>query len=153
MAPAALFPPRRSGLLFARMVSVVGATIPPPTSLGGLMRRTAAAVALLVLALAGCSSGGDPAPAATKTVTATPALSEAQARAACVDAWRGWFEEAPDDYDPDTDPLPELAACEGRADSAALGFEALRERNAAARESLDACLEDPACTDWPLPTP
>jgi hypothetical protein len=56
------------------------------------MRRTTTALLAVLLAaggVAGCSdsSGGDPKPTATITKTATPALSTAEARAACVDAW------------------------------------------------------------------
>lgn len=53
---------------------------------------TAAAVLLLAVLTAGCSSedgGGDqkPKPTATATETTEPALSEEEARTACVDAW------------------------------------------------------------------
>lgn len=118
------------------------------------MRRTVILFTAACLGLAGCSSSGNskkPAPAARVTVSASPSLSEAEARQSCVDAWGRWLDGQPDDYDPDTDPAPALPACEGRSDSATLSFEALRERNAANRERLDACLADPACTEFPLP--
>jgi hypothetical protein len=116
--------------------------------------RTTVLLLAACLAAAGCSGGGGE-PAKTVTVTATqpPSLSAAESRTACVAAWRSWFDNQPAGYDPDTDPAPSLPACEGRADSAELGFEALRERNAENRARLDECLADPSCTDWPLPTP
>lgn len=58
------------------------------------MRRTTTAgtVLLAVLLAGGCSSGddgggGDPKPSPSATQPAAPSLSEAEARAACVDAW------------------------------------------------------------------
>ncbi|MFJ1667387.1 hypothetical protein ACIOK4_13560 [Streptomyces bottropensis] len=117
------------------------------------MRHTTVLLAVVCLALAGCSSGGGEEPEKTVTVTATasPSLSEAEARAACVDAWRDWFDNEPAGYDPDTDPLPELPACEGLPNQAAMGAEALLERNAENRARHDECTRDPACTDFPAP--
>lgn len=119
------------------------------------MRRTTvllAAVLLLVGAAVDCSSGGEPEKeTVTVTASASPSLSEAEARQACVDAWRAWFDNEPEGYDPDTDPLPSLPACEGRHDRAELGFEALKERNEENRARLDECLDDPGCTEMPIP--
>jgi hypothetical protein len=117
------------------------------------MRYTTTLLVAACLALSGCSASSDDEPPAkaSGTVTEGPSLSDAEARQACVDDWARWYEEKPKGYDPETDPLPELPACEGRADSAELGFEALKERNEANRERLDACLEDPACSEFPIP--
>jgi hypothetical protein len=117
------------------------------------MRHTTTLLAACLLAVAGCSSsGGEDEPAKTITVTASPSLSEAEARQACVDAWRAWFDNEPDDYDPDTDPLPELPACDGRRDNADLAIKAWRQRIAENLARFDACTEDPAsCTEDPVP--
>jgi hypothetical protein len=116
------------------------------------MRHTATVVlAVVALALTGCSSGGNE-PTKTVTVTASPSLSAEEARQACVNAWRAWFDNEPDDYDPDTDPLPELPACDGRRDNADLAIKAWQQRIAENLARFDACTEDPAsCTDSPVP--
>jgi len=82
------------------------------------MRRTVVLLAAACLALAGCSSGGEP-EKETVTVTASASPSE----------------------------------CEGLPGQAALYFEALKRRNEEARESFDACTDDPTCTEWPVATP
>lgn len=119
------------------------------------MRRTltATAAALLLVGAAACSSSpaGDPKPAATVTATATPSLSAAQARQACLDAWRTWLDNEPADYNAEADPAPTLPACAGRTDGVDLEFEAVQERNAENRGKIDDCLADPTCTSLPIP--
>lgn len=116
-----------------------------------MRHTTAVLLTAAMLAIAGCSSSGGEPEKETVTVTASPSLSEAESRAACVAAWRGWFDNTPEGYDAEWDPAPALPACAGRADSAQLGFEALRERNAENRARLDECLDDPGCTALPVP--
>jgi hypothetical protein len=115
---------------------------------------TAAAVAVLALTLTACGSNGDngdgkpePAPRSpTATVSATPTVDQAAARQACVDAWLELLEAG----DASADKQP--AVCEQvPGQSAAMYAEALRKRNEANREQLDECLEDPACTELPIP--
>jgi hypothetical protein len=112
------------------------------------MRRTALLLAAACFLLAGCSSGGEP-EKATVTVTATPSpsLDEAAAKTACTDAWYALMTS--DSYDPDGEPATP-SECDGLSGQADLYFEALQRRNAEARESFDACTEDPACTEWPV---
>lgn len=96
------------------------------------MRRTAA-VLLAVLATAGlsaCSSsddGGKPEATATETVTATPSMSEAEAREACVEAWAQALLD-----DPDVTSSDEPAECEGlpAGDRLDRYMEGLAKRNA-----------------------
>lgn len=117
------------------------------------MRHTTALLAVLLLGgAAACSSGGesDPAPTVTVTAPASPTLDAAAARQACVDAWLKVM--TADGYDPDAEPATP-SECEGLSGQAGLYMEALQARNAENRASLDACLEDPSCTSWPLPTP
>jgi len=117
-----------------------------------MRHTTTALLTATLLALAGCSSGSEPDEKPTATVTATPSLSKEEARAACVDAWRDWFDNTPADYNPDTDPLPTLPPCDGLPGQAEMGAEALRQRNAENREQHDTCTDDPAaCTDFPAP--
>jgi hypothetical protein len=113
------------------------------------MRRTATVVfAVVALALAGCSSGGEDDPPKTVTVTASPSLSEAEARQACVDEWLVVLQETPDDA-PDVEDKP--AVCEGLSGQAGMYAEALMARNQANRDKHDACTRDPACASWPVP--
>jgi hypothetical protein len=115
------------------------------------MRHTVTAVVCLLLAgtLAGCSSSSDdPKPTATKTVTATPSLSAAEQKQACVDAWHSLM--TADGYDPDAEP-PTPAQCGGLPGQADMYMEALRARNAENRARVDECLEDPSCTSVPIP--
>src|SRR5687768_2324103 len=115
---------------------------------------TAAAVAVLALTLTACGSsndGGDgkPEPATsspTTTVSATPTVDRAAARQACIDAWVELLEAG--DASADNQPT----VCEQvPGQSAAMYAEALRQHNAANREQLDDCLEDPSCTELPIP--
>lgn len=113
------------------------------------IRTIAAGAAVLALALSACSSDETPdRPVVTKTVTAspTPTVDRAAARQACVKAWR----ELLDAGTAEAENQP--AVCDqvpGQA--AAMYAEALRERNEANRERLDDCLDDPSCTEMPLP--
>lgn len=107
------------------------------------MRHTTALLAVFCLALAGCSSDGGE-PEKTVTVTASPSLSEAEARAACVDAWLTVLKDTPDVAD-------KPAVCDGLPGQAAMYAEALQARNQANRDELEACTEDPSCTDFPAP--
>jgi len=117
-----------------------------------MRRTTMALLAATLLALAGCSSGGEPDEKPTATITATPSLSKEEARAACIGAWRTWFDNTPADYNPDTDPLPTLPPCDGLPGQAEMATEALVERNRENRERHDACTDNPAdCTESPTP--
>jgi hypothetical protein len=102
-------------------------------------RTTTALLAAACLALAGCSSSGDSKPTPTVTVTKTPALSAAQQRAACVDAWADAI-----DAGAGSDDTP--SACKGLADSAQLDayMSGLHERNKRAQASFKACTDDPS---------
>ena len=113
------------------------------------MRRTATtALAVASLALAGCTSDGEPTKTVTVTATQSPKLSDTETRQACVDAWLTMM--TTDGYDPDAEPETP-AACDGLSGQAEMYAEALRERNAANREELDECLADPSCTSMPIP--
>lgn len=110
---------------------------------------TAAVVTVLALALAGCSSSdsdGKPEPAASSSTapSASPSVDPAVARQACKDGWLQGLE----DGSVDKGQIP--TACAGVPNSAQIGVEALRERNAANRERMDDCLADPACTELPI---
>ena len=112
---------------------------------------TATVVTVLALVLAGCSSSGDgkPEPAAsptTATPTPSPTVDLEAARQACKDGWKAALDTSHVDVD------DEPASClDVPGESAKLYAEALVERNAANRERLDDCLEDPACTEMPIP--
>lgn len=111
-----------------------------------LSTTTAAAITALCLALAGCSSSGDdgkPEPAASSP-SASPTVDKAAAAAACKEGWRKGLE----DGSVDNGQIP--SECDGVPNSARIGMEALQERNAANRDRLDDCLEDPSCTEWPV---
>lgn len=113
------------------------------------IRTTTAAVTMVVAcALAGCSSSGDdskPGPAASSsTPSASASVDKAAARQACKEGWRKGLE----DGSVDKGQIP--AECAGVPNSAQIGMEALQERNAANRDRMDDCLEDPSCTEWPL---
>jgi hypothetical protein len=112
------------------------------------LRTTAAAVAVLGLALTGCSSSDDKPeqPSAPSSSAApSPTVDQAAAERACKEAWR----QAVEDGSASADNYP--AACEGVPNSAGLGAEAIREHRAAGRKRLDDCLEDPSCTELPIP--
>lgn len=113
---------------------------------------TAAFAAALLLALTGCSSDSKPAPAKTVTVTKTPALSAEEARAACVDAWADTISARPSDWDSETGDDPEPAACAGLPEDDYLDmyYDGLQQSNKAAQDRLGDCLDDPACTSFPL---
>jgi hypothetical protein len=113
------------------------------------MRHTTAVLAVVCLALAGCSSSGEDEPAKTVTVTASSSLSKAEAHAACVDGWLKVM--TADGYDPDRGLDARPGVCEGLPGQATMYAEALQARNQANRDELDACTEDPACTAWPMP--
>jgi hypothetical protein len=108
----------------------------------------AAALALaLALALTGCSSGDAEPTKPSPSITQSPTVSEAEARQACVDAWLTLM--TADGYNPDAEPVTP-SECDGLPGQAAMYAEALAERNAANRERLDECLEDPSCTEFPV---
>lgn len=110
------------------------------------MRRTAVLLACLLLPLTGCSSDAEPEkPAVTITATKTPERSQAELRAACVDAWAEAIDAGTDDEEP--------AACadvEG-AQHADMYMEGLRQRNQANRDEIAECVDDPSCTSVPIP--
>lgn len=112
------------------------------------MRRTTtiAVLAAAVLALAGCSSSDDSEPPkATATVTKTPERSQAELRAACVDAWV----EAIDAGDEDDEPSV-CAKVEG-GQHTDMYMEGLKQRNQANRDEIAECVDDPSCTSVPVP--
>lgn len=119
------------------------------------MRRTTTAVlAAACLALAGCSSGGEP-EKETVTVTATPKLSTAEKRQACVDGWAKLLDEHADEFDTSSMEGPNLdepAECKHVPGESHLDMymDGLKKRNDAARKPLDDCLADPACTSVPV---
>lgn len=114
--------------------------------------RTAACAALLTVAAltAGCSSGSsNTEPNEPATVTATKTVDQAAARQACVDAWAELLQS-----NKEVDVEDEPAVCATvPGQSAEMYTEALLQRNKANRDELDACLDDPTCTDWPVPSP
>lgn len=114
-----------------------------------MRHTTATLLTAACLALAGCTDGADESTkTVTATVTATPSLPEAEAKQACVKAWLTLM--TADGYDPDAEPATpdECGGLPGQADMYA---EALAQRNAANRNELDECLNDPSCTTWPIP--
>lgn len=113
-----------------------------------MRHTTATLLTALCLTLAGCSNDSEPANTATTTVTASPSLSEPEAKAACVDAWLALM--TADDYDPDAEPETP-GECDGLPGQAGMYAEALAARNQANRDELDECLGDPSCTAWPTP--
>lgn len=115
-----------------------------------MRRTTAALLAVVCLALAGCSSsGGEPAKKATTTASQPPSLSTAEARQACVDAWFDVMRA--DDYDPDGGLDARPSVCEGLPEQATMYMEALQARNQANRDEIAECVEDPSCTSVPIP--
>ncbi|MER5402433.1 hypothetical protein [Streptomyces sp. NPDC002599] len=120
------------------------------------MNRTAVAIlaTIAALTLASCSNPGSE-PKATGTVTKTPELSATQKRAVCVDAWS----KAIDRWNADTDALlnsdpykdAKPAECGGLPGQAGMYIEALQARNQANQDEMQACLDDPTCTAFPLP--
>ena len=110
------------------------------------MRRTAALLAAACLALAGCSSGGEPErETVTVTATKTPERSQAELRAACVDAWAEAI-----NADADAEEPAVCADVEG-AQHADMYMEGLRQRNQANRDEIAECVDDPSCTSVPIP--
>jgi hypothetical protein len=110
-----------------------------------MRHTTTVLLATLLLAggAVGCGSSGGDKPAPTVTVTKTPALSAAEQRAACVDAWADAI-----DAGASADDTPK--ACKGLADSAQLDayMAGLHERNQRAQASFKACTDDPSsCPD------
>ncbi|MFD3614442.1 hypothetical protein ACFWWT_04165 [Streptomyces sp. NPDC058676] len=116
------------------------------------MRRTTTTtlIAAACLALAGCSSSGDggdkPSPIMTKTVTASPSLSEAEARQACVDGWSAVIEEKKTEHAWEDRP----AVCDGLPDQTDMYMDGLDKKPAENRRQIDECLENPACTSLPI---
>lgn len=117
-------------------------------------RTTTALLAATVLALAGCSAanGDDPKPTVTVTKTSAPKLTAAEKHQACVDAWTRTIKARPVDFDSDTDHEEYPTECEGLPDGLEMYSEASFAIAEANRASLEACLDEPTCTSWPLPT-
>jgi hypothetical protein len=115
--------------------------------------RTLVGTALLAVATltTGCSSSDHPEkPAVTVTVTtAAPTVDRAAARQACVDAWLDLFEAK---GSPGIEDEP--AVCDQvPGQSAEMYSDAMLQRNQANRDRMDACLEDPTCTELPVTSP
>ncbi|KPC70907.1 hypothetical protein ADL27_53345 [Streptomyces sp. NRRL F-6602] len=101
-------------------------------------RLTAAAVAVLTLALTGCSSddGADPKPSASSSAPASPTVDQAAAEKACEDAWRKALEDgAIEDGSVSGENHP--AECEGVRRSAQIGADVLREALEEGRDRLE----------------
>ena len=110
------------------------------------MRRTTVLLAAACLALAGCSSDSEPEkPTVTVTATKTPERSQAELRAACVDAWAEAIDVGAEDEEPAV-----CADVEG-AQHADMYMEGLRQRNQANRDEIAECVDDPSCTSVPIP--
>ncbi|MCI3929975.1 hypothetical protein [Streptomyces sp. AN091965] len=115
------------------------------------MRRTCiAALAVVSLALAGCSSSDDEPgkPKSSKTLT----VDAAEQGRACIKAWMDTIESRPDDFDPETDEDPEPDACSKVPDASRedMYMDALERVNEEGQEGLRDCLDDPSCTRFPV---
>lgn len=111
-----------------------------------MRRATVALLAAVGLALSGCSSDSAPEkPAASVTATKAPERSQAELRAACVDAWAEAIDAGAEDEEPAV-----CADVEG-AQHADMYMEGLRQRNQANRDEIAECVEDPSCTSVPIP--
>lgn len=112
-------------------------------------RTVAAALAVLALAFAGaCSSDGEgsvPKPSGS-SAAASPTVDPAVARKACVDAWAEAIRQDPDSGEAD---VP-VACSQVSDDRSTLYGEAVRQKVQEGRDRMDACLEDPACTEMPI---
>lgn len=110
------------------------------------MRRTAVALlAAVTLALSGCSDSEPERPAVTATATKAPERSQAELRAACVDAWAEAI-----NADADAEEPAVCADVEG-AQHADMYMEGLQQRNQANRDEIAECVDDPSCTSVPIP--
>lgn len=112
--------------------------------------KAAVTAVFTVLAAVGCGSSNEPAPDASASSSSavaspTPTVDVEAARQACKQGWLDGFE----DGSVDDGQIP--TECDGVPNSAQIGMEALQERNAANRERMDDCLENPACTELPIP--
>lgn len=111
-------------------------------------RTTAAAVAVLALALSGCAGGDDdpkpkPSPVSS-SATASPSVDRAAARQECIDSWVTALEDGTASAE------NQPAVCDQVPGQAAQMYaEALAEYNAANRERLEECMDDPSCTEFP----
>lgn len=111
-----------------------------------MRRTTVALLAAVGLALSGCSSSSEPEkPAATVTAATTPKQSQAELRAACVDAWAEAIDAGAGAEEPAV-----CADVEG-AQHADMYMEGLRQRNQANRDEIAECMDDPSCTSVPIP--
>ncbi|MFD5220304.1 hypothetical protein ACFWMH_21970 [Streptomyces tendae] len=114
-------------------------------------RITTAALAVLALTLTACSSDEQPDKPAvtvteTATATATATVDRAAARQACVGAWLDLLTT-----DDSTSADDEPAICDQvPGQSAEMYAEAIRQHNQANRDRMDACLDDPTCTELPI---
>ena len=100
-------------------------------------RLTAAAVAVLALALTGCSSdSADPKPSASSSAPASPTVDQAAAEDACREAWRKALEDgAIEDGTVSGENHP--AECEGVRRSAQIGADVLRVALEEGRDRLE----------------
>jgi hypothetical protein len=105
------------------------------------MHRTTTTLLLAAcLTLAtGCGSSSDDKPTPTVTVTKTPALSAAQQRAACVDAWADAI-----DSGASSDDAPKACQKVPNSDQVSAYMEGLSKRNRRAQASFKACTDDPS---------
>ncbi|WP_228915938.1 hypothetical protein [Streptomyces sp. DH20] len=115
--------------------------------------RTTLAAALLTLAAlaTGCTSDSNDDSSNDKpsepTATVTQTVDTAAARQVCIDAWVALL-QGDDEVGVEDEP----AACDAvPGQSADMYAEALLKRNEANRERMDECLDDPTCTELPIP--
>ncbi|MEU9861316.1 hypothetical protein AB0D99_10590 [Streptomyces sp. NPDC047971] len=120
-----------------------------------MRRLTAAAIAATaaLLALTGCSSQtSDNSPPTAPTTTA-PALSAAEQREACVDAWAATIGARPADFNPetDTDPTPDACTSLSESDSLDAYMDGLQQTNKAGQDAFKKAIEDAASAATPSP--
>ncbi|MFD5370810.1 hypothetical protein [Streptomyces sp. NPDC127103] len=125
-----------------------------------MRRHTTAALAAasLLLALTACGTADNP-PASpsdkggTEASTAAPALSAAEQRKACVDAWAATIGARPTDFnaETDTDPTPDACAGIPESDSLDAYMDGLMQSNKAGRDELQKAIDDAASADTSTP--
>lgn len=118
------------------------------------IRTTIAAAAVAALLLVGCSSSDNgkdkpgKTPATTAATTKTPALSKAEVTRRCVNAIADRAANANGEVP--SQPIPE--SCRPLSDDEYLDayMEGIHQANHDVQDKLKGCLDDPACTSWPV---
>lgn len=114
--------------------------------------RAAACTALLAVAAltVGCSSGStDDKPTATAQPTVTKTVDQAAVRQACVDAVADI--PADDSGQVPSEPVPDACKSLSEHDYLNAYMDGIEQGNQQARDDMQACLDDPTCTSYPLP--